>query len=81
MAKKTTAPAENEVDQVVDQVIETSTEAAPQASTFELNAPKPEPVQVGHGSRDFGREPKNYEAPVEEPSTPAQDGGQEEAQV
>jgi hypothetical protein len=81
MAKKTTPSTENEVVQAVDQIIEATIESTPEESPAETNLPEGGPVQVGYHSRDFGRTPKQYEIVVEQPSEPAQDGGQEEAEV
>ncbi len=80
MAKKANTPTPQEVEQVIDQTTEQITEVAVESSV-EINVPKPEPVQIGHGSRDFGRVAKTYEVAAEESSTLAEDGQQEEPQV
>jgi len=84
MAKKANTPTPQEIEQVIDQTPEETTEQVVEVvieSSIEINVPKPEPVQIGHGSRDFGRAPKTYEVVTEEPSTLAEDGQQEEPQV
>lgn len=98
MAKKSTTTQEPETEQVIAQdpitepevqeVIsqEASEESEAEQPQITLNVPAEEPVQIGHGSRDFGRQPKSYEevtesAPTEEQTeqSPQQDGGQEQA--
>lgn len=85
MAKKNTPVTDPEVDQVVDQTTdqldETPVEVAVEQSAVAINLPKPEPVQIGYGSRDFGRAPKDYEAALEQPVNSTPDGGEEEPEV
>jgi hypothetical protein len=84
MAKKVNTPTPEEVEQVIDQTTEETTEQITEVaveSSVEINVPKPEPVQIGHPSRDFGRVAKTYEVSAEESSTLAEDGQQEEPQV
>jgi hypothetical protein len=92
MAKKTSPKDAQSADQVENQAPEQAMEQLEtpsaeqseeilQAPSPELNTPKAEPEQVGHGSRDFGREPKVYQAPVETPSITTEDGGQKEDEV
>jgi hypothetical protein len=84
MAKKANTPTSEEVEQVIDQTTEETTEQITEVaveSSVEINVPKPEPVQIGHPSRDFGYVATTYEVVTEEPSTLAEDGQQEEPQV
>ena len=89
MAKKNTPVTDPEVDQAVDQVVDQTTdqidespvEVAVEQSAVAINLPKPEPVQIGYGSRDFGRAPKDYEAALEQPVNSTPDGGEEEPEV
>lgn len=60
---------------VVPNTIAQTEVAVPATPSATLNTPRPEPIQAGHGSRDFGRTEKIYPTP----SNNTEDGGQEEA--